>query len=188
MRGGGAAQLRHWRGLAPAVISSAQADNTARCDPEFRSRRRLRVALIVSAVVHLSAVTVFKVVAYFPVQEVNYYQLRFVDTPSSSSAVAPEDTGVSGLSTSDLERWQRLPRIEPPRLIDTDYKLTLAGETPQAESLYQQVYGVEEEGPRGPLASIEAGLRNLQTTFGRLRSLHSSPAFSLHRCRGNASR
>jgi hypothetical protein len=132
-------------------------------DPDYPARRRLRIALAASVLFHLSAVTIFKIVVYFPIQEVRYYELKFVETPAMAAAEAVPEAVPAEL----LERWERLPRLEPPRLAETDYQLSLSGAGLEVETLYERVYG-EKQQPPGPLAEIGAGLRNLQTTFGRL--------------------
>lgn len=133
-------------------------DNTPRPGgADRRSRQWLLWGLGASALLHLSAVTIFKVVIYFPIQEVRYYELKFVETPVVADASPEEAAG---------ERWERLPRLEPPRLSDTDYQLSLSGAAP--ESLYQKIYGAGEEQDDNPLARLEEGLRNFPTNFGRL--------------------
>lgn len=99
--------------------------------------RRLLIALAVSAVVHLSAVTIFRIVLYFEVPEIRFYEFRFVQPPRISEASSPEERELAA-------RWERLPRIEAPLLRDTGAQLTLARRDLNADGALDGLFGDAE--------------------------------------------
>lgn len=105
--------------------------------------RRLLIALAVSAAVHLSAVTIFKIVLYFEVPEIRFYEFRFVQPPRVSEASSPEERELAA-------RWERLPRIDAPLLRDTGGQLTLARRDLNSAGALDGLFGDGEPGPGEP--------------------------------------
>ncbi|MFM1921202.1 MAG: hypothetical protein RLZZ303_2836 [Candidatus Hydrogenedentota bacterium] len=99
--------------------------------------RRLVIALAVSAAVHLSAVTIFKIVLYFEVPEIRFYEFRFVQPPRVNEASSPEDRELAA-------RWERLPRIDAPLLRDTGGQLTLARRDLNSAGALEGLFGDAE--------------------------------------------
>lgn len=87
------------------------------------------LALCLSLLFHLSMVTVFRIVIYFPRHDINYFNMQIVDTrrptqwldgireelhvPTAEAAI---DRLEQNDGAFDLERWATLPPIELPTL------------------------------------------------------------------------
>lgn len=121
--------------------------------------RRLVMALGISTAVHLSAVTIFNVVIYFPISEIKYYEFRFVEAPRGSMG----DTGNVALSAPS--QWEWLPKLQPPQLSPlSPGRLALGNSTLSGESLADDIYGSDEE----PLTSLGAAIENVQRSVRQL--------------------
>ncbi len=121
----------------PTEAPAAQEKPTRR---DFRTNpidRRLLYAFLVSAAVHLSAVTVFKIVIYFQVPEISFYEFRFVQPPQVGPTATPQEREFAA-------RWERLPKIEAPLLRDTGGQLTLARKDLESPTPYDAIYGEPE--------------------------------------------
>lgn len=123
--------------------------------------RRLWMAVAISAAIHLSAVTIFNVVIYFPISEIEYFEFRFVEAPRGSmGADAP---GVLALSTPT--RWEWLPALQPPNLGDLpEGKLSLSNTVMPDQSLAQEIYG--DQSPE--FSVLDETFDNVQRSFRRL--------------------
>ncbi len=126
----------------------------------FLRNRRLWTALGISALVHLSAVTIFNVVIYFPVSEIEYFDFRFVEAPRGT--MGNEEAGVVSIAAN---QWEWLPPLEPPNLdTPTEGRLTLSNPAIPEQSLAEEIYGSNEE--NAPL--LGEALKNMQTSMRRL--------------------
>ena len=89
---------------------SPPAPDAPRPDPARRTRRRFAAACAVSLVFHLTFVTVFRVVVYFPSASPTYYRLEIVSVAPVPRAPADpvrelyEGAPVSGLRLTSDQR------------------------------------------------------------------------------------
>jgi len=60
--------------------------------PPRKKSRVMVVAVAVSAVLHISTVTIFSIVIYFPREDIQYYDFRFVPVGQATLAEGPGDT------------------------------------------------------------------------------------------------
>ena len=133
--------------------------SAARPTYDPRARRRLLYAFGFSAALHVSAVTIFNIVVYFPVSEIDYYDFRFVQAPRGSVG------GEGQIALSEPTRWEWLPQLNPPAIENTlSDRLTLSNPGMDQQSLAEEIYGQEEES----LSLLSSALDNLQTTVSRL--------------------
>lgn len=126
-----------------------------------RLNRRLLVAVAISAAVHLSAVTIFNVVIYFPISEIKYFEFRFVEAPRGS--MGAEEPGLLALSTP--AKWEWLPQIQPPSLDQLNAgRLSLSNAVLPEQSLAQEIYGSESP----EMSVLGAAFDNVQRSVRRL--------------------
>ena len=121
--------------------------------PPGGRNRMLSLALCLSMLFHLSMVTVFQIVIYFPRQDIDYYKMQIVDTrrparffegiqeqlqvPTAESAI---DRLEAGETSYDLERATMLPPIELPTLEFAELaRLRIRGEGLRVRSRYAQL-------------------------------------------------
>jgi hypothetical protein len=136
-------------------------------------------ALLLSAVLHLSAVTLFRIVIYFPREDIHYFRVSIVQSSSSRPLSVPAPTPGAevpadfagprlgeSLSLNDPLQ-QSLPEIELPTLPFEELSLLrLKQEALQVRSRYDELFS-----SRGPIESrlrLSSGLETVSETLGRL--------------------
>lgn len=137
-------------------------------------------ALVASAVLHLSAVTLFRIVIYFPREDIEYFEVSIVEAapsrslsvPAPSSDAMPDspefDTPDFGqtLALSDPLR-ETLPEIELPTLKFEELSLLrLRQEALQVRSRYDEIFA--SRGGSEPLTRLGSGLDTVSETLSRL--------------------
>jgi hypothetical protein len=142
-----------------------------------RPRRALSLfyaALAVSALFHLSMVTIFNVVIYFPRQDLDYFNVRIVQTrPAVPLRIAARDQlraptlddvfrRDSGLDEG-AELGTRLPSIELPTLEFAELsRLKVRQQNLDAASDYSELF---DDTPRDSWAQFGAGIKRLRRTL-----------------------
>jgi len=98
--------------------------------PVGKRDRIFRMALGVSFAFHLSMVTIFRIVVYFPADELGYYRISIIDSaeaPTFSKAFQPEANpalfGEGAQSESIQPSWPDLPSVDLPRLNFSELEL-----------------------------------------------------------------
>lgn len=136
----------------------------------FRPKRQWKnvftFGLAVSAVLHLSAVTLFRIVIYFPREDIHYYDFSVVEV-AAPVAVAESTEASVDPATGDnpLKLADRLPAINLPTLEFAELERLRVRQTGYEEaSLYDQLYGRD----RSPLEVVGEGLAKLGSEVRRL--------------------
>jgi len=160
------------RAAQEQMRGDAQPSLQERLRPPWRRRlraSRLAPALFLSTLFHLSMVTVFTVVIYFPRTEVKYYDFRIVPTtPTHAGAedlAAAPGTG-RGLGERLSVRGTTLPRVDLPTIEFAELeRLRIAQEGMQSLSLYDQLYA---DRPLDSWARFGLGLQRLGRSISEL--------------------
>jgi len=145
--------------------------------------RPFTVALIVSTVFHLSMVSVFSIVIWFPRQDAKYFLVQIVQQPRVGRAPAPrrdvlrvpnfdrplDYAEAEGLPAEPEGQWlPSLPEIELPRLEFADLeRLRTREESLRIRSRYDAIFPSR---PEDSWARFSRELRGLGGLFHRLRS------------------
>ena len=127
---------------------SPPAPDAPRPDPARRTRRRFAAACAVSLVFHLTFVTVFRVVVYFPSASPTYYRLEIVSVAPAPRAPADpvrelyEGAPVSGLRLRGSDSLlDGPPEIELPALSTGEMeRLRVRSEAGDAGDLLERVF------------------------------------------------
>lgn len=101
--------------------------------------RIFRIALGVSFAFHLSMVTIFRIVIYFPADELGYYRISIIDSaeapafskafqPDVEAAEKPALLGEEAESEAIQPSWPNLPSVDLPRLNFSELKLPSTAE------------------------------------------------------------
>jgi hypothetical protein len=145
----------------------------------FRPKRTwksvLSFGMTVSAVIHLSAVIVFKIVIYFPREDIRYYDFSVVQVPAEEVIAEVENPDDP---SQPLRLANRLPAITLPTLEFAELeRLRVRQSGFEEASLYDELYGRE----LSPLERVGEGLAHLGSevrrfTLGEPMALDLSPA------------
>ncbi len=139
-------------------------------------------ALFISALVHLSAVTLFRIVIYFPRHDIEYYRVSIVESAPSRRLSVPEraiDGAVQGIpfDTPDLGQtlalndplmsFDPLPEIELPTLQFEELSLLrLRQEALEVRSRYDDRFAARGGGLS--LSRLSTGIDTVSDTLSRL--------------------
>ena len=139
--------------------------------------RRFVFALLFSLLLHLSAVTIFKVVIYFPRQDIVYFPFDIVPTESSSqvSLGLSHELTLGGMETlfnndappdNGLRIRGTLPDIELPTMEFAEMdRLQMRQEGLRTRSLYDQIAAKE---PKDSWGRFVQGVGSLGTSLKKL--------------------
>lgn len=147
-------------------------------------------ALTFSFLVHLSMVTVFRIVVTFPREEVLYYDVSLVEAseldgvfgpvvaealeaPSASDALERLEQGGT---SADVDSWPSLPSVDLPRLSFSELDLVRLSQTSlDARSRYDDLF--EDEAPEDLWAQVGRRLNSVGEllTSGRRGVLQDEP-------------
>lgn len=165
-----------------AAQSDAPLPQAGNIRQRFRKRDRnpaLWVALALSTLLHLSMVTLFSIVIYFPRNDIEYYEFRIVESRPLTAA-APRTTASTGeqLRTPDIEgalarndapAEERnlggfLPEIQLPTLEFAELeRLRVRQESLRAPSYYDRIF--TEEQPRDLWGRLGEGVEQLRRSI-----------------------
>ncbi len=144
------------------------------------SQRSFYLALIASGMFHLSMVTVFSIVIYFPREDTRYYDFSIVPlrTPTAvAGAEAPEadttapETEVGGEKLA--LRGATLPDVELPTIEFAELERLRVGQAgSQSLSRYDEVF---QEGPDDSWERFSRGLSEMSRSLTRLRLSGDAP-------------
>jgi len=136
-----------------------------------------RYALAFSALVHLSMVTLFSIVIFFPHQDLQFFAFEIVPTPVQASVARPAggalrspsiaDPLARGLGLDEPVRLARsLPDIKLPTLEFAELdRLRVRQESLASASLYE---GLLDGAPRDSWGQFGAGLKRVGRSLSRL--------------------
>lgn len=125
------------------------------------SHRRLVGALLFSLVFHLSMVTVFRIVVYFPREELAYREFHIVQAPPSAPSVQTPSETPGRLVLAGLPEIQ-LPTLEFAELA----RLRERQESLDASTRYDAL--IAEEEPQDSWKQFITGMQDLPKTLSRL--------------------
>lgn len=142
----------------PGMVLPAEMGSPQRRRP---SHRRLAGALLFSLVFHLSMVTVFRVVVYFPREELAYREFHIVQAPSSAPSIQTPSETPGRLVLAGLPEIQ-LPTLEFAELA----RLRERQKSLDASTLYDAL--IAEEEPKDSWNQFIVGMQDLPKTLSRL--------------------
>jgi len=133
--------------------------------------RTFTAALGVSMLIHLSMVSLFSIVIFFPRNDVDYYLFQIVPTTANTAPNTPvtvkraaDDPFTNTGSTTD--EWAAYPTIELPTLEFAELKrLRFRQESLRVGERYERLF---QETPRDSWARFGAELRSLSEALARL--------------------
>ncbi len=150
--------------LLPATVKLKLAGGGAPVDyPRPSPKRRMTGAICFSLVFHLSMVTLFRIMVYFPREERQFFDFRIVQAPSL-------EIGEGRLARSELgleKLRMELPGIELPTLeFSETARLRERQQSLAADAKYRELTG--EARPRDSWGQFVAGMQELPQTLSRL--------------------
>ena len=161
------------RRAAPASANAAASAPPADAPPPAgsavrRRSRRMAGAVVFSTLFHLSMVTLFRIVVYFPEPEVTYYTMDIIPVAASAagaSAGAPQ--GGLRLGGSELAQAFTAPEVRLPALDFAELeRLRVSGIGAGDDALMDKVFGVQE--PRDSWGRFSRGLQRFGESIGDL--------------------
>ncbi len=143
------------------------------------SQRSFYLALMASGVFHLSMVTVFSIVIYFPREDTRYYDFSIVPLRTPTDVAAVETPEVDPVPETDVVgeqlalRGTTLPDVELPTIEFAELERLRVGQAgAQSLSRYDEVF---QEGPDDSWERFSRGLSEMSRSLTRLRLSGDAP-------------